>query len=298
MALLISAQRAICAPCCGGSAGFPAFISGDDRRQFSLSMSTGATVAEARESGEKIQRAMNDREVSQSLRFDGATLVSDRAQVGLTVPVLRRSRSRGGVGAQSFGIGDIGVAFAYEVLPEWTYSALRPKGLAFLSVTLPTGSSIFDSTELYRIDSRGKGFFSFSLGVLLVKVWGPWDVAFLAQVNRSLPRYLDNPNGTLRLIPGWGVSGTASVGLSPGGGDFRLGLGLSPSFEEGVTTQGLVDGKGGRQVLFPVVFQMGYRLSEDVSLGLSYADSLLLSVSENAPLNRSVGVLLQKRFER
>ena len=137
---------------------------------------------------------------------------------------MRRNRARGATEAGATGLGDVSLSLGYEYLPDWSYSPWRPKGVAFLAATFPTGGSIYDSTELYRIDFGGKGFFSLSLGTFFVKSWGNWDASLFLEGHRSFSRTITNENGVLVLRPGWGGSGLFSVGVSPVAGPVQSEL--------------------------------------------------------------------------
>jgi len=286
------------APCCGGTANVPSLISGDDRTQLTATLSSANVVAEAPVAGGVNYRNDSDNERSQTIRLDAATILTDRLQAGVTIPLIRRSRSRGTTQADATGLGDVSVSLGYEILPEWNYSAWRPKGILFLTGTLPTGGSIYDATQLYRIDSRGRGFFALSLGTLLTKSWGNWDVSLLLEGHRSFSKTITNELGSLELRPGWGGSGMFSAGVSPMGGSFRLGLALAPSIEAPVATEGIFSGQGERVVLWTASAQLSYMASSDLSMSLIYSDQTLIRASENSALDRSFAFLIQKRWER
>lgn len=295
---LVSFRGAGAAPCCGGTANVPSLITGDDRSQISATLSTASVVADAPVGGGVAFRGENDREQAQTLRVDAALLLTDRVQAGVTVPVTRRARTRNNNPAEATGLGDVSASVGYEILPEWSYSAWRPKGLVFLTTTLPTGGSLYDATQMYRIDSRGRGFFALSLGTLLTKAWGDWDTSLLLEGHRALSRTINNELGSLVVSPGWGGSGMLSAGLSPGGGSIRLGASLAPSFEQGNTTSGLVAGTGENITLWTTAAQLSYLASTELSFSFIYSDQTLIRASDNSALNRSFAFLVQKRWER
>lgn len=286
------------AACCGGTANIPSLISGDDSAQISTTLISSQVVAEAPVGGGIKYRKNNDRETAQTLKLDGATLFSDRWQMGFTIPITRRARSRGPAEASASGLGDISLNVGYEALPDWSYSYWRPKGIIFLTTTLPTGSSIYDARELYRIDSRGRGFYSLSAGALIIKSWGLWDASLVAEAHHPFSRTITNEAGELNLKPGWGTSGSFGVGVSPLNGDFRIGLSLSPSYESPVATEGIVSGQGEKVVLWTSTAQLSYMVSDLLSMSLTYSDQTLIKASDNSALNRTVGFLMQKRWER
>jgi len=288
---------AFSAPCCGGTANIPSLISGDDSAQFTTTVISSQVVAEAPVGGGVKYRKPNDSEVAQTLKFDAATLISDRWQTGISIPLTRRSRSRT-TEATASGIGDVSLNIGYEALPDWTYSAWRPKGIVFLTTTFPTGGSIYDAKELYRIDSRGRGFYSLSGGLLLLKNWGVWDTSLVMEAHRPFTRTITNETGELRLIPGWGTSGSVSVGISPLSGDLRIGISLSPSYDSAITTEGVISGQGEKVILWNSAAQLSYMANENLSMSLTYSDQTFIKASDNSALNRTLAFLVQKRWER
>lgn len=276
----------------------PSLISGDDRSQITATLSTASVVAEAPVGGGIIDRGPSDNEQSQTIRLDAATLITDRLQAGVTIPVIRRSRTRGATQVDATGLGDLALSMGYEILPEWSYSAWRPKGILFLTATLPTGGSIYDATQLYRIDSRGRGFFGLSVGTLLTKSWGNWDVSIMMEGHRSFSKTITNELGTLALNPGWGGSGVLSAGVSPWGGAVRIGFAVAPSIEEPVATEGIFSGRGQSVSLWTASAQVSYMASSELSMSLVYSDQTIIRASDNSALNHSFAFLIQKRWER
>lgn len=296
--LIAAAKLGVAAPCCGGTANIPALISGDDKIQFSTTLVSSQVVAESPIGGGIKYRKPNDNENSQTLKLDAATLISDRWQMGISLPLTRRSRERGTNSANAMGLGDTSVNVAYEAIPDWDYSVWRPKTIIFLGATFPTGGSIYDARELYRLDSRGRGFYSFSLGSLLTKSWGIWDLALVLEAHQPLSRTISNEVGDLYLKPGFGTSGSFGIGVSPFNGNFRLGTTLSSSYESPISTEGVVTGTGEKVILWTPTAILSYMASDVVSMSLTYSDQTLIRGSENSALARSLSVLVQKRWER
>ncbi|NBX76918.1 MAG: hypothetical protein EBQ92_10225 [Proteobacteria bacterium] len=286
------------APCCGGTANVPALISGDNQSQFTATFSAGNVVAEAPVEGGIKYRKDSDNETVQSFRFDGAILLSDRVQAGVSLPVIRRSRARGENFAEATGLGDVSVNFGYEFLPEWSYSLWQPRGLVFVSGTVPTGGSLYDAKELYKVDSRGRGLWVVSTGALFTKVWGNWDFSLLIEGHHGFSREIKNDLGVLQLNPGWGGSGLFSVGVSPAGGNVRLGLSVAPSVEEAIATEGIINGRGESVALWTSAAQVSYLPNNTTSMSLIYSDQTFIHASQNSSLNRTFAFLIQKRFER
>jgi hypothetical protein len=286
------------AACCGGGAAIPGLITSDDRIQTTVSIANSFVRADATVGGQLQTRSSNDIENAQNLRADFSKLLSDRWQWGVTVPLSRRSRSRDSFSTQSTGLGDVSLSLAYEWLPEWSYSAWKPKSLVFASAILPTGTSVYESRLPFAIDSRGRGYFGISVGTLFMKTWGSWDSVIVAETHRFFPRTISTELGALNLMPGWGARCVASAGWSPGRSNWRLGASATWDWEEGVGTSGLVDGLGSSVTLFTTSIQVSWMVSEEFSLNALFSDQTLFALSSNSPLTQSVSIMAQKRWGR
>lgn len=293
--LLLFSRAAFPAACCGGNNLFPSLISGDDRTQLTATTSFGSVVADAPVAGAAVARAAGDAETRATFRLDFATLLSDRWQTGLSLPLVRRFRSRNGTQVEAMGPGDVSWMLGFEALPQWSYSPWQPKGLLFASVTAPTGRSPQDAQSLYQIDSMGRGYWSFSIGGLLQKTWGAWDALLLAEAHQPLARTFSSDVGDFILTPSPGASFAAGVGYS--WNQLRLGGTFSALYEGAVRTQGLVDEVGNPALAFPLTLQAAYLVADGWSLGALYTDNSVLGAT-NLPLSRSLSVLVQARWDR
>ncbi len=283
------------AACCGTGGLFPSLITGDDRRQLTATASVGSIVGDALTDGTWERRSAGDSESRSTLRIDYASLLSDRWQWGLSLPVVTRSRSRPSASASALGFGDVQVTLGFEALPQWSYSPWRPKGTVFVALTAPTGRSPFDSQTTYKVDAMGRGYWTVTVGGLLQKTWGNWDAMLLLEAHRPFPRTLSTPAGSIGMSPDPGVSSALGVGRS--WGDFRLGALITASVEGPLRTSGAIVGVGSKVVSFPATLQLSYMLSDLWSLSGLYTDATWFG-SSNLPLARTVGVTLQTRWDR
>lgn len=295
---LLLSRSAFSAPCCAGNAQFPTIIAGDDRQQITSTFSFSGVPAEATVDGQIKYRKAEDSENSKVLRLDFAGLISDRFQLGLSLPWIQRTRERKAKDYSASGLGDLTGTVSYEFLPEWSYNPWKPRGYLFLNATAPTGGSVWDAQEMFKIDSRGKGFWTLGFGTLLLKTLGNWDFSFLFEGHQGLSRSITNAVGELTLLPGWGFTSQVGFGFSPQGGDLRIGSALSRSFETATQTKGVFSGKGEDMALWSPSVQVSYLLSEDMAINLSYANQTLLGGSQNSALQETLGFVFQKRWAR
>jgi hypothetical protein len=272
-------------------------LTGDDRAQLSIAVSHASVIGDAPVEGTPTFRGANDSETTQIVQLNGAYVLMDRLQAGAGIPLERRSRDVETSGASAQGLGDIALDLAYEVLPEWSYSSWKPHGYAFLQTTLPTGPSVYDADALYQLDARGRGFFSVAFGTALMKSMGDWDFLFSAEAHRSFSRAVQTPDGAhLSLSPGWGGSAVVGAGFSPPGTPLRIGVSLSPVYEQGIAVAGSVNSESSSQLVWNASTQVGYAIQTDWSASLSYTDQTLVGPARNVSLNRTVAASLQKRW--
>jgi hypothetical protein len=299
----MSAATSFAASCCGGGSAAPTMITGDDLAQFSASLSQGQVIGDAPTSGLPVFRADGDTEQIQTLRLEGAYLLTDRWQTGASLALSRRSRVTSRTDSSSAsGLGDITLSAAYEVLPEWEYSAWKPRGFLFAQFLIPTGGSIyeasFSATQPWGLDSRGRGFDTGGLGALFTKSWSSWDSSILVETHRAFSRTFATAPGPLKLIPGWGASASAGAGYSPSGVPVRFGLSLAPSYEGGIASEGTVTSSSDSQLVWNTSAQLGWMVTHGSTLSAIYTDQTLVGPASNASLSRTFALSYQKRWER
>jgi hypothetical protein len=281
-------------------------ITGDDRAQLSATLSNSTVIADAPTDGLAVFRPQDDSEVTKVYRIDGAILLSDRWQAGGGLPFLSRSVAAPGERASADRFGDAEVDTAYEFLPEWNYSAWKPRGHVFLAGAIPTGRSIYESELPGFVDATGKGFYRLQAGIVLTKRWQLWDASLITELHRSFPRTFaptsNDADGT-RVDPGAGGSFSAGVGYSPKGGDLRLGLRVQPIWNSGrsILSGGTRRDSSAMRTVDTAI-DANYLVAEERAgtwtLFASYVDQTLLGPARNATLSRTVALGLQHRWNR
>ncbi|QDK38142.1 serine protease spb1 [Bdellovibrio sp. NC01] len=290
--ILFSSLQTYAASCCGGGFAFPALILGDDKAQVTASYSYGQVTDDVLANGKWLHR--DDDNQSQTYKIEAAMLLSDAWQAGLTVPVVYRKVAN----ENSTGLGDVSGGVGYEFLPELSYSAWKPKGIAYLQITLPTSPSVYDSDNIFATDSRGRGFFTVGSGAVFTKVFGRWDANASAELHKSFEREFDNAGagGKITATPGWGHSFTVGGGWSYG--DLRLGSSLSSMSEDAIRISGAQSSNGSIQKNMTWSMIANYMLGLESALTLSYADQTLFGAPENSSLSKTVTLSYQQRWQR
>ncbi len=288
-------------PCCSSGAAAPAIVSGDDLAQISLGISRGSVIGDAPDQGIPIFRAPTNSEITQTLRVDSALMLSDRFQCGLGVPLIQRSVRDTKSSTHATRLGDIALTLAHETLPEWSYSQWKPKGITFAQLTLPTGKSIYDSQTISPVEMTGKGFYSVAFGEIFTKTFRRFDIFLIPEIHYSLTRTFEAYalENSITVSPRFGGSLAFGMAYSPASSDFRFGLRIQPTYNEGKIIQSETGSRVARhQQSCDIGVDVAYWVNSNWSALLAYTDQTLLGPAVNTNLSRTVSLGLQHRWER
>ena len=288
--LFLTERTTFGSACCGGGFASPALIVGDERAQLTSSYTYSEVLDEV--GTDALWRRRGSREIGESLRIEGAHILGDRAQAGFTLPLIRRARE----GERSSGLGDVSASLGYEYLPDWDFSAWRPRGLGFLQLTLPTGTSVQEADTTYQLDSRGRGFWALGLGTILTKAFGRWDVFANFEIHKSFAKHFANAQTEGTLNPGLG--GTSGGGVGYNFANARIGSSLVWSYEDPVGVEGAIASRGAAQRFATATVSASYMFDEAWAVTLAIADQTLFGSAYNTTLGRGVTVFLQRRWLR
>lgn len=299
---MLRAPSAFAAACCAGNSAAPSILSSDDAAQLSISAARGTVIGDAPAQGIPVFRNDGSSEVTTTYLLSGAMLLSDRWQAGAAIPLVNHTlQTPAGNTTGSTSLGDLRFTTAYEFLPEWTYSNWKPRGFVFAQLTLPTGVSIYESQIQGAVDAAGKGFTSASLGTLLVKRWAAWDAYALPELHYSFSRAFtpDFQAAEIQAGSNWGGSFALGVGLSPGAGDFRVGLRVQPIYE---SPRDVTSAAGlsvtSEQLSWNSTLEATYMAGVRWSINAAYTDQTLLGPAINTSLSRIFALALQHRWQR
>jgi hypothetical protein len=232
----LSATRAQAASCCGGGFASPSLIVGDDKATLSADLSYSNVATEVSSTGFWEDR--NSPESLETLRLQGAHIFQDRFQIGASLPIVSRSRA----GSTSTGFGDISLNLGFESLPEWDYSAWRPRGVSYLTLTAPTGRAVQESTDTLQLDARGRGFWAVGLGTTLTKNVGKFDLNGTIELHRSFAREVKTSSLEGEIRPGYGA--LLSLGAGYNIRETRIGANLAMNYEDAIATAGSIVSPG------------------------------------------------------
>lgn len=280
LSLSLFSKLAYGAACCGGGSSLPALILSDDRWAMASVLSAQFVVAESRSDGKTQWRrdALNERELIWSL--SGVYRLGSRWQAGLQIPLMMRSISE----VSDAGLGDLSLNVSFELFPPYLYSAWRPRAFLVGGLGLPTGPSSYE-VENVRLESRGSGFFTPSLGLVLERGFRDWDFFAFAEAKRPLSRRFSSQ----RVSPGWSYAGKLGAGYSWRA--FRWGLSLGPSYEGKKRFES--GARQGSKLVWDSEISMGFQIDDQISLTIAYLDQTLMGPAYNVHLRRSASLGLR-----
>jgi hypothetical protein len=279
------APAADAAPCCAGSSALPSLITGDEARLIGMSVSYSDVIGDAPGAGKGIpvfRDAYSIREIRKNMNLSFATLISDRWQVGVSLPIVQNELASNTTQEINTQLGDVSATIGFEALPEWEYSLWTPRIYTFVQWVAPTGGSIWDSQTRLASDVSGVGFHQLNLGAVVIKRWSDWDANVVLKAGRDL-----NFNGTLL---------NSSFGTGYSFADvWRIGGSLETQY---VSSQDI----GGAATLAKLVWNTGATVTclvgSSSSLVLGYVDQTLFGPAYNTTLARTGSFSFQHRFER
>ncbi|MFZ4713698.1 MAG: hypothetical protein ACOYL6_08305 [Bacteriovoracaceae bacterium] len=281
------------ASCCGAGFTIPSIITSDDKAQIAGIYTHSKVDTDVSVDGKWRKRNEDDR--TDIFKLEGAHIIDDRWQTGLSIPFQKRTRS-GSNANTSDGFGDITSQIGYEYLPDWNYNPYRPKGIGYMSLIFPTGRSIYESKDGSGIDSRGRGFWGVGMGTILTKTWTYLDANLNMEIHQSFQKQVDNQNVKGTIQPGKG--GSLAIGSGFNWHDMRLGGLINWVYEEGINVKGTPSSQGHftRYANGTVVFS--YLLPNNSTISVSYTDQTQFGSPLNSSLSKSVTLFFQKRWER
>jgi hypothetical protein len=281
------------ASCCGAGFTIPSIITSDDKAQLAGIYTYSKVHADVLSDGTWRRRTEDDH--TQIFKLEGAHILADRWQAGLSIPIQERKRA-GAMANQSSGFGDITAQIGYEYLPDWNYNPYRPKGIGYLSLIAPSGRSINESKDGTGIDARGRGFWGIGLGTILTKSWRKWDANTNLEIHQSFQKKVNNERVSGTLTPGRG--GSFAVGSGYNLKSIRLGGLITWVYEDPINVVGTPASQGQLQRFANGTLVLSYLLKTNATASISYTDQTVFGSPSNTGLSQSVTLFFQQRWQR
>lgn len=279
--------------CCGQSSSSYAVLF--LKQKTSVNVGLSQTDVEGRVfSGDDFFVWPEDKKLSRSkISLDGAHEFFDRHQLFGSLSFVEGKYEEGSsFGESTSSASDLVLGYSYELLPEYTYSRLRPVVYVSSFLNLPTGTSIYEEKSLTEgAGVTGHSQYGFGVGLTLKKVFYPITVIAQAKVMRLLEETFGDTetsgfyDGTTSLL----------VTYSSPWWDLGLSTGLTYSF---LSTRELRNFNltSGSSNVNSVMFSVQKVLNESLSVSVAYSDQTLIGTPQNTLLNKAYSLNLTYNF--
>ena len=288
LAILFSVYnlKAMAGSCCGGGSSSSLILIGDNRQEYSLGLSYRDDLGQTDNYGWATFH--NDKTVDQqtTFNFQFQRLVSDRFQAAMKSSLIQKDITKQNRHESTSGMGDIDLQATYEFLPEFTYSALKPRGFTYLKLTMPTSKSLYNSDSPLYSDVRGTGLYSLSAGVFFIKHIS----AFTIKTAIEEQHFFGKEFSTLtikdynKLIIPLGLS----YAFDPA--PLSFGTGATWSYQTKKTFTGSISGAANKEYFWELNAFTNWIIDRESTVGISYSDSTLVGKNINSSLFRTVGL--------
>ena len=287
----LSSQKSWSAACCSGASQGPSIIVGDEKIRMQASHTHSYLKTDVGSDG--VWRDRTAYEKVQNLKLDFSHIFYDRYQAGFSTQFSKKTYFEN----SSSGIGDSTAFIAYEAVTNWDFHLYKPKVFIYSSLGMPTAKSTFESTEEDFLDSRGRGFWSLTLGSLLSKNIFQYDLLLDLAIHKEFEKNVTIENSSTRLEPGYGAS------LSLGGGynykDYRFGILANWTYEDPIQsttsfnqTEKALQRQGSLSLIVSRYF-VG-----DWTLAASIASQKIIGSPSNVSLGDTYMISLSKTYPR
>ncbi|MDD0853584.1 hypothetical protein HBN50_10765 [Halobacteriovorax sp. GB3] len=293
LSLTLFSHAVFAASCCGGGSSFPGLITTDSKGQISLSSTYLNEVGKAKLRDEYVYYNEDKKRKSLQSLLSSSYMTSEFTQLSLNLSYVQREYEQGEYSEKSHQLGDSELSFAYEFFPEKEYSWWKPRGFVFLSLTLPTGKTNYQSSELLYSDVSGKAQWALAVGGAFTKVNGPFDFQGSFKAAHRFKESFSN----VTVEGSQFFSTLLSAGFSPSKSSFRFGASHIYFFE---TKRKVNNGQKVSQTLNEYYHELAlsshYMLNDELSAGIIYADQTLIGPVQNTSLSRKLTVQILKRW--
>lgn len=291
--LTLFSHAVFAASCCGGGSSFPGLITTDSKAQLSLSSTYLNEVGKAKQRDQYVYYNEDKKRESLQSLLSASYMTSEFSQLSLNLSYVQRQYEQGDYNEKSHNLGDSEISFAYEFFPEKEYSWWKPRGFIFLSLTLPTGKTNYQSSELLYSDVSGKSQWALAIGGAFTKVNGPFDF----QGSFKVAHRFKESFSKVKVAGSEFLSTLLSVGYSPRKSSFRFGASHIYFFE---TKRSVINGPKETETFDEYYHELAlsshYMLSDEFSTGIIFADQTLIGPVQNTSLSRKITIQILKRW--
>ncbi len=210
----------------------------------------------------------------------------DRFQLAAKSSFIQKVMNKQGRDESTYGLGDLDLQTTYEYLPEYTYSAYKPRGFVYGKVTIPNSKSLYDSRSVIFSDVRGSGLYAVSLGNLFLKKIGASTLKGGVELQHLFGRNFNQ--GQLSDYNKVIVPLGYAYDLDPI--PLAIGFNSTWNYQTKKELRGDITLVSAKEYFWETGAFVNWVVDRNQTWGLNYSDSTLVGKNINSPLYRSVGL--------
>lgn len=274
------------ASCCGGGSGSSVIILGDNSQEFSFGYAFRNDIGQTDNAGFSSLHSSSIVDTQKIYNLQFTRVYFDRFQLAVKTGVTTKVLDKQGRQENKSGMQDVELQNIFEFLPEYSYSALKPRGFTYLKLTIPMSKSLYDSESALFSDVRGPGFYGLGSGLLFTK-----KVSQFSFKSGMEYQYFFGKEYSLAVLRDY-YKVNIPFGISYGMESLPLILSLNSTwnYQSSKELVGRIQSKSPSEYFWDLNISSAYKLSDQSSVALSYSDSSIIGKSFNSPLYRTVGL--------
>ena len=265
---------------------------GDTASVFRTSYSDATILADSNLNAKTLFRPESQIEGIKTLSLSYSKRLSDVWQLGLSMPVVSKTRMLNREWRSREGVGDLTLVAAYKLIPEYRRNVLFTRGFIYSSFKFANAPSLFTTKNSDLLDTRGNGHEVGALGLMGMKrndfgiLSMQTQIAYRPSKNFSASQGVQSTNVTTKSSWDSLVSLAQSVPLMAG---VNLDFSLSRSYTSNQTTSIFI-GRNQESLAYTSSLGVSYSYGDFYDFTLNYSDDFLVGPAINHTLSRSVSI--------
>ena len=283
---LLTSLNAMASSCCGGGSSSSMIITGDNQNEYSLSLSQKNDLGTTDSQGYSTLNNQSVLDQQSAYSFQFQHLFTERLQGGIKTSFIEKQIRKQNRFENESGLGDIELQGSFEFLPEFTYSAYKPRGFVYLKGSIPNSHSLYNSNSAIFSDVRGSGLYTLSVGSFFIKHLSNWSLKAGTEAQHFFGKKFSGVN--LDSYQKYYLP--LGVAYSNQNWPVTLGVNSTFNYQTAKKLTGLVNSKSNVEYFWELGTFVNWTINREETLGLSISDSSLVGKNINSSLYRTIGL--------
>ncbi len=283
LTFILSSQVLHASSCCGGGSSSSLIITGDNIEEWNLGMSYRNDLGQTDNLGWASFHNDGITDHQSALNFQYQRQIIEQFQLAAKSSLIQKTIEKQNRKEVKNGLGDLELQASFEFLPEFTYSAYKPRGFVYSKLSIPNSRSLYDSKSAIYSDVRGSGLYSISIGSFFLKRFASTTLKAGLEAQHLFGRSFDQShlNDYNKIILPLGI--TYSFDPMP----ISLGFNSTWNYQTKKQLTGEINTTSSKEYFWELGTFINWTVNREETWGITYSDSTLVGKNINSPLYRS-----------